>query len=111
MVAPKGKLHTLRSSINPNYSCSTQVENVLQQENIPYEFIPIQSIFKVQNLKDFRALIRLFTIDDCYLPEEYNILTKAEKKAIEDKIDSFIENCLQPDGSYLFIDEDAYIIF
>lgn len=111
MVAPTGKWHALRSSINPNYSCSAQVEKALQQENISYELVPNQSVFKIENYEDFRALVRLFTIDDCYLPEEYNDLTVAEKKAIDDKIDAFISNCEQPDGSYVFIDEDVYIVF
>ncbi len=111
MVAPIGKWHTLRSSINPNYSCSAQVEKALRQENIPYEIVPTQSSFKVESYEDFRALVRLFTIDDCYLPEEYSALTAVEKKAIDDKIDAFIANCEQSDGSYTFIDEDVYIVF
>lgn len=110
MVAPTGKWHALRSSINPHYSCSSQVEKALQQENIAYELMPIQSVFKVEDYEDFRALVRLFTIEDCYLPEEYSALTVAEKKAIDDRIDAFISNCEQPDGSYIFMDEDMYIV-
>ncbi len=87
------------------------MEKALQQENIPYELVPIQSVFKVENYEDFRALVRLFTIDDCYLPEEYSALAVVEKKAIDDKIDAFISNCEQPDRSYIFIDEDVYIVF
>jgi len=110
MVAPKGKLHALRSSINPDYSNSRQVEEMLKQLNISYQLIPTQSVFRVHNYSDFRALVRLFTLDDCYLPEEYAALSDAEKASIDQKIEECITLCKQPDGSFEFSDEDAYIL-
>lgn len=110
MVAPKGKWHALRSSINPNYSNSSQVEKTLKELSILYELTAVQSVFKVQNYDEFRALVRLFTIDNCYLPDEYRVLSDGEKKEIDQKIEDYIATCRLPNGSYEFVDEDAYIV-
>ncbi len=110
MVAPKGKFHELRSSINPDYSNSSQVEQSLKQLGISYELFPVQSIFKVSNYADFRALVRLFTLDDCFLPEEYTELDDSVKVSIDQKIEAYIAMCKQPDGSFEFLDEDVYIL-
>ena len=110
LVAPKGKSHALRSSINSDYSNSEKVEKALKELNISYELILVQSIFKVSSYDDFRALVRLFTIDDCYLPQNYLILSDQEKKLIDQKIDNYILTCKLPDGSYEFIEEDVYIL-
>lgn len=110
MVAPEGKWHALRSSINPEYSHSGIAEKALKELDISYDLIPVQSVFKVPNYDDFRALLRLFTIDDCFLPEAYQALSDSEKEQIDQKIDDYIADCLQPDGSYEFIDEDVYIV-
>lgn len=110
MVFPKGKWHALRSSIHSDYSNSNQVEKVLKEQNTPYELIPVQSVFRVLNYDDFRALVRLFTIDDCYLPEIYRALSDSEKELIDQKIENYITTCIQSDGSYEFIDEDVYIV-
>jgi 2-polyprenyl-3-methyl-5-hydroxy-6-metoxy-1,4-benzoquinol methylase len=110
MVAPKGKWHVLRSSLNSDYFNCSQVEKVLKEQNISYDLTFVQSIFNVQNYKDFRALTRLFTIEDCYFPDVYRVLSDLEKKKIDQKIEEYIATCKQPDGSYEFSDEDAYII-
>lgn len=110
LVAPRGKWHELRASINPEYSNSGKVEKVLKELNIPYELTAHQSVFKVENYEDFRALAHVFVIDDCYLPHEYSKLSDSEKLIIEQKIEDFITTCRQPDGSYLFVDEDDYIV-
>lgn len=109
MVAPKGKWHELRSSINPNYSNSDKVEKALKEQGISYDLIPVQSVFRVENYEDFRALVRLFTIDDCYLPDEYQSLSDNERKLIDQRIEDYIATCKQSDGSYEFMDEDMYI--
>lgn len=62
------------------------------------------------NYEDFRALVRLFTLDDCYFPGDYSALSDREKAAIDQKIELYITSCKQPDGSYEFIDEDVYIV-
>ncbi len=110
MVAPKGKWHELRSSLNPNYSNSDKVEKALKEQGISYDLIPIQSIFRVKNYEDFRALVRLFTLDDCYFPDEYQSLSDHEKELIDQRIEKYIVTCKQSDDSYEFIDEDAYIL-
>ncbi len=109
MVAPKGKWHELRSSLNPDYANSDGVERALKELHISYELVPVQSVFKVQNYEDFRALVRLFTLDDCYLPEEYFALSARDREEIEQKIDEYVVTCRQSDGSYEFYDEDVYI--
>ncbi len=110
MVAPIGKLHELRSSINCDYSHSEKVEKALKELSISYEIVQIQSIFNVPNYDDFRAVVRLFTIDDCYLPEIYQNLSTEEKESIDQKIENYIAACRQPDGTYEFHDEDVYIL-
>jgi SAM-dependent methyltransferase len=110
MVFPRGKWHALRSSINSDYSNSDKVEKALKEQDIPYELIPVQSVFRVPNYDDFRALVRLFTIDDCYLPEIYQALSNSEKELIDHKIENYIATCTQSDGAYEFIDEDVYIL-
>lgn len=110
LVAPKGPLHELRSSINPDYSNSGKVEAALKEENIPYDLFFVQSLFTVPSYEDFRALVRLFTIDDCYLPQDYRTLSDSEKALIDEKIDNYIITCRQPDGTYKFADEDTYIV-
>jgi 2-polyprenyl-3-methyl-5-hydroxy-6-metoxy-1,4-benzoquinol methylase len=110
MVAPAGKRHALMLSINPDYSNGEKVAKALKELNIPYELVRVQSTFNVPDYEDFRALVRLFTIDDCYLPETYRALSDSEKKSIEQKIDDYIVTCKQSDGSYAFLDEDVYIL-
>lgn len=110
MVHPKGRWHELRSSLNPDYSNSDKVEKILKEQKIPYDLIPVQSTFRVKEYNDFRALVRLFTIDDCYLPEEYQALNALEKNLIDQKIDEYIATCKKSDDSYEFFDEDVYIL-
>lgn len=110
LVAPQGNFHALRHSINPDYSNSGKVEEALKSLGISYERFQHLSEFRVGNRSDFRALVRIFTLDDCYLPDAYARLSQEEKRGIEDKIDRFIETCLQPDGTYLFSDIDTFLL-
>jgi hypothetical protein len=52
----------------------------------------------------------LFTIDDCFSPEEFNKLSEVQKKHVHIKIDNFIKNCRQPDGNYILFCEEDYIV-
>jgi arsenate reductase-like glutaredoxin family protein len=110
MVAPVGQWHTLRLSINPDCTTSQQVEQMLKEQGIPYSLIPVQNIFNVPNYEDFRALIRLFTIENCYPPDTYKAVSDSEKALIDQRIEEYIATRKQPDGSYEFLDEDVYIL-
>ncbi len=110
MNTPTGKFHGLCDSINPDYRHSRKVESVLQDLQISYDLIPIQSCFTVQNYDDFRALIRLFALEDCFYPHEYLALSDCDKACIEQKIEEYVAACLQPDNSYEFYAEEAHIV-
>lgn len=110
LIAPRGDWHGLRVSINPNHATSRDVEYVLKEQKTTYEIFPIVSSFQVSRYLDFKRLLRLFTIDDCFTEEEFKALSEEEKNVIDDKIEAFIAQCKQQDGSYILICEDDYFI-
>ncbi|HSW71912.1 MAG TPA: methyltransferase domain-containing protein [Chlamydiales bacterium] len=110
MVSPQGKWHKLRNEINPYYLNSDRVEQVLKELKILYELIPVQSRFTVPDYQDFKSVVRLFTLDDCFLPKEYDALSKDARDAVEKKIEEYISSCKLADGAYEFFDEDVYLL-
>jgi SAM-dependent methyltransferase len=110
MVAPAGQQHELLLSVDRDYSNSEKVEKALKELNIPYELVQVQNTFNVLNYDGFRALVRLFTIDNCYLPETYQALSSSKKKLIDQKIENYIAICRKSDGTYEYHNEEAYIV-
>jgi hypothetical protein len=110
LIAPKGDFHALCSSINPHYSNSSVIEPILNTLNMRYEKTETKCTFNASNYKDFHRLIQLFTIEDCYTPEQFATLSEDKKTSIEEKISQFIQKCKQPDESYQLVFEDAYFV-
>ncbi len=93
LTAPEGRFHTLCSVINPNYSHSGVLCTTLKKNKIDYSVEFETSTYREPDRQKFSDLVHIFAIDDCYLPEEYNALSKGKKLDIEDHIEHFIDSC------------------
>lgn len=112
VISPNGARHQLHSSINPNYCNSHEIELVLQKMNIPYEIAHSspKTIFKSSNRVDFRNLLYMFTIDNCFTSKQFDKLSEKNKLTIAQKIEHFIDQSKQLDGNFTLVEENDYII-
>ena len=112
ILAPKGSWHGLLSSINPTYPNSHHVEETLKKLNINYQIKTIRNIFHTSNYENFRKILHLFTIDDCFPKKGFKSLERKQQELIHQKINEYIDKiCKTTDGNYRLIYEDDYIIF
>ncbi len=110
LVAPRGDWHKLRTSICSRYSSSFEAEKVLKKLKIFHKTFPVRSIFKSFRYEDFRRVVTLFTIDDCFLPEKFLELSDEKKQIIYKKIEDFILSCKKDSGLYELVCEDDFIV-
>jgi SAM-dependent methyltransferase len=110
LIAPNGPWARLQLSINPNLPNSKKVEPILKKLGLQYDVFLVKSNFKTKKREDFEKVFRLFTLDNCFAPEEFNKLTAKQKLSIERKIRSYVDSCRKADGTYVANWDDAYIV-
>lgn len=91
-VSNNGEMHELRESINPGYNNSKKIVDIIKDLKYNLNIIPIDSILntKEEDYNNFKFLIELFTIDDCFTKEKFDNLTFSEKNDIYDKINNYL---------------------
>lgn len=110
IVAPQGTYHELCHSINPNYAQSKEVTRRLDELKISYTVTHTVSKVDVANFEDFKQLVYLFVIADCYTTTEFTYLSNKEQASVYDKIDHFLPLCKKSDGRFELVAEDDYIV-
>lgn len=111
IMGARGHWHDLCHSINPRYSNGELVKRNLKNLQIPYNVTSYAALLKSSDFEKVRELVRLYTICDCFTPEQYEGLSEGEKAAIDVKIDRFIDSCKKTDGNYLIYFDTDYILF
>jgi len=79
LAAKRGGFHGLCQQLNPEYSNSEKVCQILNKLQIKYQVIPISTKFVSNEEKKFNYLVKLFALDDCFLPDQYEALPKQKK--------------------------------
>lgn len=112
LVAPRGPFHDLCNQINPNYSNSKELKSILKTLNIDYNAAEIKTSYFYKNMHEFVSLMRMFVIDDCFLPEEYACIPEREIKTINQKIRNFVHDCYDKKNNLfsIQIDEDYMLL-
>lgn len=110
MMGTSGHWHELCTSINPDYSNGDLTVRTLKELNISYKRTSLTSLLRSNNIEDVRQIVRIYSIIDCFTPQQFDALSKEEQDLIYTKIDSFIETCLRPDGYYEVYFDNDYII-
>ena len=77
---------------------------------IKYEIKQIKSLLHVTKREELETLVRIFTIDDCFTPDQFTFLPTVEKEKIEKKINEFIDSHRLEDGSFQIIFEDDFFV-
>jgi len=108
LVAARGQFHDLCDQINHNYSNSQVLKSILKEIGVDYKTSKIRSSYFYKDVQEITNLLKMFVIDDCFLPEEYASLPDREVIAIDQRIAKFVDNCYdQEKNLYTFqIDED-----
>lgn len=110
IIGDRGEFHELCKTINPNYSHSKVLQTVLEEADFLYKIAKVSAAYFHKDFKEFIDLLKIFVLDDCFLPEEYASLSEKQKIAINEKILHFAEGCYREDlGLYVLKTEEDYI--
>lgn len=111
LTSPKGRFHELCNKINPNYSHSGVLCQVLNRSKIPFAIEYEKSTYSEPDRQKFSDLVHIFAIDDCYLPQDYQKLSRGRKMDIESMVDGFIDSCFDHDsGLYRLHQHSAMVV-
>lgn len=96
------KNHELRMRINPTYRSSTTVKDVMNRNGIYHHDISYLEVLEASERDSDRVqhLVRMFTIDQCFTPDEYKTLSKERQNYIDDIIRAYVPSLQCDDGSY-----------
>jgi hypothetical protein len=109
-VAPIGPWHDFCLSIRPDYSTSSDIEQIFLEESIPYRRMRHSCKYQISDVSDFQRLVSLCVLDDCFTPEQYQSLSEEKKSEINKKIEAFIITCKTPNGYVVNADQDFFIL-
>lgn len=110
MVAPRGQFHQLCKTINSEYTNSYKIMNLLNELGIDYKTYSSICYYATTNEKYFTKLVKMFAIDDCFTPIEYQKLSRYKKTKIQEKIEHFIKINKNKAGKFKFLTEEDYIV-
>ncbi len=110
LVAPRGEFHHLCNQINDKYSNSQVLQARLNDIGLKYKISKVRNSYFYKSIYEITNLLRMFVIDDCFLPEEYSSLGQDKIVAIDQQIGKFVDKCYESEKDiYTFEIEEDYI--
>ncbi len=110
LMAPRGESHKLHYELNSDYINSSQVINILNNNNINFSKIEATNEFVADTYEEMLSLCRFFAYEDCIPKEKLDLLNKKEKELLDVKIQNIAHQYKTNDFYTLKQEEDYFLI-
>jgi SAM-dependent methyltransferase len=112
LIAPRGRNHNFHIQLNPEYVNSSQIINILEEDNIPFERIEATAHRFITNSRyPMECLLKFLAVENCFAKQSASlgdeVIGKINRVVDEALVEAKVSGS---DDNYVFAQEDEYVV-